>query len=35
MKIVRNVHLITGGFVNCYRGVDPDGLTLIDIDLSA
>jgi glyoxylase-like metal-dependent hydrolase (beta-lactamase superfamily II) len=34
MEIVPNVHLIPSGFVNCYLGIDPDGLTLIDTGLS-
>jgi len=34
MEIIPNVHVISGGFVNCYLIVDPDGLTLIDTGLA-
>ena len=33
MEIIPNVHVISGGIVNCYLIVDPDGLTLIDTGL--
>lgn len=34
MEIAPNIHLIPCGFVNCYLGIDMDGLTLIDTGLS-
>jgi glyoxylase-like metal-dependent hydrolase (beta-lactamase superfamily II) len=34
MEIVPNIHLIPSGFVNCYLGIDPEGVTLIDTGLS-
>jgi glyoxylase-like metal-dependent hydrolase (beta-lactamase superfamily II) len=33
VEIIPNVHVISGGIVNCYLIVDPDGLTLIDTGL--
>ncbi len=33
MEIIPNVHIISGGMVNCYLIVDADGLTLIDTGL--
>ena len=34
MEIIPGVHVISGGIVNCYLIVDPDGLTLIDTGLA-
>ena len=34
MEIIPNVHVISGGIVNCFLIVDPDGLTLIDTGLA-
>jgi glyoxylase-like metal-dependent hydrolase (beta-lactamase superfamily II) len=34
VEIAPNVHVISGGMVNCFLIVDPDGLTLVDTGLA-